>query len=155
MLSSDTSKEHDHEWDKKETLGMKKIRVILKYFSEDGETNCYRERWDRCEKISQTHSQLFESSKRKGRKIEQDLVVLYLTLISLDKVFRVDKMGQTPKQPNQLENKTFQEIDKLMTSFDLESYHIGEILSHLIASFKPLQSQAYVEQFIQKDQPKP
>lgn len=155
VLSSDTSKEHDHEWDKKETLGMKKIRVILKYFSEDGETNCYRERWDRCEKISQTHSQLFESSKRKGRKIEQDLVVLYLTLISLDKVFRVDKMGQTPKQPNQLENKTFQEIDKLMTSFDLESYHIGEILSHLIASFKPLQSQAYVEQFIQKDQPKP
>lgn len=151
VLPSDTSKEHDHKWDKKKTLTMKRIRDILDIFSEDGEMNSYRDRWARCEKIIETHSQSFGTSKMKGKNTVQDLVVVLLALISTDKVFRVDKMGQSSKVPNALEKKTFREIEKSMTSFDWKNYNIGKILSHLIVSLKLLQSATYIEESIMKD----
>ena len=72
----------------------------------------------RCVHIYKTHSQSVDTSKMKGRNIIQDLVVLHLALISIDKMICVDKMGQTPKETHKLDKKTFHEIKKSRKSFD-------------------------------------
>ena len=142
VLSSDTSKERDHKWGEEQTLDtMERIRHILDYFSEDGEMDTYRERWERCKKISETHKQSFETSKMKGRNIVQDLFVVLLALISTHKM---------PKEPNQPEKRTFHEIEKSMKSFDWKNEDMGQILSHLIVSFKLLHNDTYVQECCRK-----
>ena len=151
VLPSDTSKVHDHKGDKEQTPVMKRLCSLLEYFSENGEINSERERWARCEHISETHSQSFGTVKMKGRKnIVQDLVVLNLALIRVDKMIRVDKIGQTPKETNEPEKEIFDDIEKSMESFDGDDCDIGRMLSHLIVSSKLLQSKSFIRESIQR-----
>ena len=91
---------------------MKRTSAILDYFNEEGEINSYRERWTRCEKIIEEHSQYFQSKKMKKKKtkIVQDLVVVHLALIIFYNKFRVEKMGQTENKPNKLERKHMKKL---------------------------------------------
>ena len=150
VTSANENKEQYHKWGQDKTVDMKRTSAILDYFNEEGEINSYRERWTRCEKIIEEHSQYFQPKKTKKKKtnIVQDLVVLHLALIIFGNKFRVEKMGQTANKHDKLERKTYEEIEKSMKSFDWKNYHIRKILSHLTVSFELLQTPGYVNDIV-------
>ena len=143
-LASDTSKEHGHKGDKMQSPTVNRIQRLLAYFGEDCEKNSYRDRWARCEGIYGEHIKSFETAKRTKGNIIRDLVVIHLGLIS------VDKMVQTSKETNKVEKLTIHEMKSSMKSFDVKNDTIGEILSHLLVSFRPLESDLYVQAIIKK-----
>ena len=58
--------------------------------------------------------------------------------------------GKMPKDSNQLENRTFAEIENAMKNCHWKIQFKGQILRHLINSFKLLRSQTYVNVSIMK-----
>jgi hypothetical protein len=129
---------------------MEKMQSTLNYFNEDGEMKEYKDIWNRCQNISETHSQDFRKMKTKRKSITQDLVVLNLALISAVKMLHCHLMGQMSKDPKQLENITFAEIKNAMERCRVKIHLKGKILSHLMNSFKLLRSETYVNVSIMK-----
>ena len=127
---------------------IKRMQSTLNYFNEHGEMKEYKDIWNRCQNISETHSQDF--SQLKTRSITQDLVVVYLALISAVKMCRRYPMGQMPKDLKQLENRTFAEIKTALARCHVKIHLKGKTLCHLMDSFKLLRSKTYVNVSINK-----
>ena len=144
VLSGDASKKHDHKGDKNICADMKRLRSILNYFVGDGgraqEMKSYEDMWARCESIYLTFVESLKSDVNEAETVQR-LVVLYLALIS------VDKMEET-KVTTRFEKETLNGIKISMRGFDWEGDNIGGAISHLIREFKLLQCQDFVQKMI-------